>query len=211
MTHRLLIDNDALLKLARYGLLDAAVKIFGVSYLDIQILATAKYSLLPAKNRLLRCKDEDSANRLEEFLTNSLPLDIANTDPSQLDALSAVPGIDAGEALLLATAASDPQTFVITGDKRALVSLCTDSSISNVANALAGRVVTLEWVLWRLVKNDFGHTQACVRSKPDVDKALSHAFGVVAPATMDSVYEALASYIKHLQSMTGSLLPSLPN
>lgn len=206
MTRRLLVDNDALLKLARYGLLDALVTMFGVDVRDIRVLATAKYSLLPAKNRLLRCRDEDSANRLEEFLTRSEPLSPGDTDTNLLDALSAIPSIDAGEALILAAGASDHETLVITGDKRALASLCADSSISQVANALAGRVVTLEVIFWQLVNRGFTHTQSCVRSKPDVDKAISNVFGVSAPATIDSVREALASYINHLQEVTGGLL-----
>lgn len=206
MTRRLLVDNDALLKLARYGLLDALVTMFGVDVRNIRVLATAKYSLLPAKNRLLRCRDEDSANRLEEFLTRSEPLSPVDTDTNLLDALSAIPSIDAGEALLLAAGASDHETLVITGDKRALAALCADSSISQVANALAGRVVTLEVIFWQLVNKGFTHTQSCVRSKPDVDKAISNVFGVSTPATIDSVREALASYINHLQEVTDGLL-----
>ena len=206
MARRLLVDNDALLKLARYGLLDALVSMFGFDVRDIRVLATAKYSLLPAKNRLLRCKDEDGANRLEEFLTRSDPLSPVDTDANLLDALSAIPSIDAGEALLLAAGASDYETLVITGDKRALAALCADSSIAQVADALAGRVVTLEVIFWQLVNKDFTHTQSCVRSKPDVDKAISNVFGVSAPATIDSVREALASYINHLQGVTGGLL-----
>lgn len=206
MTRRLLVDNDALLKLARYGLLDALVTMSGVDVRDIRVLATAKYSLLSAKNRMLRCNDEDGANRLEEFLTRSDPLSPVDTDANLLDALSAIPSIDAGEALLLAAGASDYETLVITGDKRALAALCADSSIAQVADALAGRVVTLEVIFWQLVNKDFSHTQSCVRSKPDVDKAISNVFGVSAPATIDSVREALASYINHLQGVTGGLL-----
>lgn len=206
MTRQLLVDNDALLKLARFGLLDALVTMFGVNARDIRVLATAKYSLLPAKNRLLRCKDEDSANRLEEFLTKSEPLSSVDTNIHLLDALSAIPSIDAGEALLLAAGASNYETLVITGDKRALAALCADSSISKIANALAGRVVTLEVIFWQLVNKCFTHTQSCVRSKPDVDKAIRNVFGVSTPAPIDSVRVALASYINHLQGVTGGLL-----
>lgn len=210
MTRRLLVDSDALLKLAQYGLLDTLVTMFGVDIGNIQVLATAKYSLLPAKNRLLRCKDEDDANRLEEFLTRLTPLSSADLDTNLLDILSAIPSIDAGEALLLAAGARDNGALVITGDKRALAALCADPSVAQVKEALAGRVVTLEVIFWQLVNQDFNHTQSRVRSKPDVDKAISNAFGVSAPATIDSVREALASYINHLQGVTGGLLLITP-
>lgn len=206
MAYQLLIDNDALLKLARYGLLDAVIETFGSSPNDVRVLATAKFSLLPAKNRLLRCKDEDSANRLEDFLKNSAPLNMADADPDLLDVLNEVPSIDAGEALLLAVGASNRETQVITGDKRALAALSADPAVSHVANALAGRVVTLEVVFLQLVEQRFAHAQSCVRAKADVDKALSNVFGISAPATIDSVREGLASYIEHLQGLTGVLL-----
>jgi hypothetical protein len=54
MSQPILIDNDALLKLARYGLLDEAVALFECTPTDVRVLATAKYRLLPAKNRCLR-------------------------------------------------------------------------------------------------------------------------------------------------------------
>ena len=57
-----------------------------------------------------------------------------------------------------------------------------------------------------LVKDQFTYIQECVRSKPDVDKALNIAFGVTIPATYESVQEALASYVKHLCAVTGNLL-----
>ena len=206
MARRLLIDNDALLKLARYGLLDTAITAFGASPSDVRVLATAKYSLLPTKNRLLRCKDEASAARLEDFLSKTVSLSTADTDAELLDTLNAVPSIDAGEALLLAAGASDGEAVIITGDKRALAALCSDDSVSHVAHALAGRVASLEVLFWQMVEQHFHDTQLCVRSNPDIDKALSNAFGMSAPASLDSAREALASYIRHLRGITNTLL-----
>lgn len=206
MARRLLIDNDALLKLARYGLLDAAITAFDSKPGDVRVLGTARYSLLPAKNRLLRCKDEGSAARLENFLAQALPLNIADANTELLDILNAVPSIDAGEALLLAAGASDGEALVVTGDKRALAALCSDATVVHVTHALAGRVVTLEVLFRQIAEDQFDHTQQCVRSNLDVDRALSNAFGVSCPASLNSVQQALASYIGHLQQTTGALL-----
>lgn len=206
MDRLILIDNDALLKLARYGLLDETVVLFGCVPTNVRVLATAKYSLFPAKNRLRFCKDEESAARLEGFLRTSKPLDAGLADPDLLDALNAVQNIDAGEALLFAVGATDGDTLVITGDKRSLTALCTNDSVAHASNALAGRVVSMEVLFLHLVEHQFAHVQECVRSKPDVDKALSIAFGVTAPAALESVREALASYTNHLRAVTGALL-----
>jgi len=202
----ILIDNDALLKLARYGLLNEAVALFDCFPRDLRVLATAKYSLLPAKNRLRLCEDEESAARLEAFLRTSNPLEAGSADPELLDTLNAVQNIDAGESLLLAVGASNRDALVITGDKRSLAALCSDDSVAHVSRALAGRVVSLEVLFIHLAEHQFAHVQECVRSKPDVDKALSFAFGVTTPTPSELVQEALTSYVRQLRDITGTLL-----
>ena len=206
MSQPILIDNDALLKLVRYGLLDEAVAVFGCAPTDVTVLATAKYSLLPAKNRLRFCKDEESAARLEAFLRTSKPLDAGLADPDLLDVLNAVPNIDAGEALLFAVGATNRDTLVITGDKRSLAALCSHDSVTDVSNALAGRVVSIEVLFSILVEREFAFIQERVRAKPDVDVMLKIVFGVTYPVDFESARDGLASYIRDLRSVTGTLL-----
>lgn len=206
MGQPILIDNDALLKLARYGLLDEAITLLGCTPSEARVLATAKYSLLPAKNRLRFCEDEDSAIGLEKFLENASRLDARSADPELVDALNAVQNIDTGESLLFAVGATNHETLVITGDKRSLVALHSEDSVAHVCNALVGRVVSMEVLFLGLIECKFDHIQKCVRSKPDVDKALNIAFGMTVPADIDLVREGLASYIRDLRDATGALL-----
>jgi hypothetical protein len=206
MGQPILIDNDALLKLARYGLLNESIALFGCTSTDVRILATAKYSLLPIQDRLRLCEDEESAGRLEEFLKSSTSLDARSAAPELLDTLNAVQNIDAGESLLLAVGATDVNTLIITGDKRSLAALCSDDSVAQVFNALAGRVVSMEILFSYLVEQQFDYVQSCVRSKPNVDKALSIVFGISIPADLNSVQKGLNSYINHLRKVTGGLL-----
>ena len=139
----LFIDNDALLKLASYDLLDTALNMFNIQWEDIQVLATAKYALLPAKDRLRRCKTEQCATRLESFLSRVTKLSADDADATTLDALAERPGIDAGEAVMFAVAASKSDSFIITGDKRALEALQIGQSLDGVREALAGRVLSV--------------------------------------------------------------------
>jgi hypothetical protein len=211
MGRTILIDNDALLKLARYGLLDEAVSLFGCVYANVYVLATAKYSLLPTKDRLRFCHDEESASRLEVFLSNSNPLNAQSVNPDLLDALNSVANIDAGEALLFAVGATCRDSLIITGDKRSLIALCSNDSVAQVSNLLAGRVVSMEVLFLHLVEhNKFNHIQDCVRSKPDVDKALKIVFGVSTPVSLESVLEGLTSYINDLRKIAGILLYTCP-
>jgi len=211
MGQPILIDNDALLKLARYGLLDEALALFECTPTDVCVLATAKYRLLPARNRLRFCQDEESAARLEAFLKTSNPLDAGLADPDLLDVLNAVPNIDAGEALLFAVGATNRDTLVITGDKRSVKALCSDDSVTHVSNALAGRVVSIEVLFLMLIERQFGLIQERVRAKPDVDMTLKIVFGVTVPVNFESAREGLDSYIRHLLSVTGTLLYIPPN
>jgi hypothetical protein len=206
MNQPILLDNDALLKLARYGLLHEAVALFECTPKDVRVLATAKYRLLPAKNRLQCCKDEESAARLEAFLKTSNPLDAGLADPDLLDVLNAVPNIDAGEALLLAVGANNRDTLVITGDKRSLAALCSHDSVADVSKALAGRVVSMEVLFSMLTEYQFTLIQERVRDKPDVDMTLKIVFGATVPADFESVKKGFNSYISDLRSRTGTLL-----
>lgn len=206
----LFIDNDALLKLASYDLLDTALIMFNIQWEDIQVLATAKYALLPAKDRLRRCKTEQCATRLESFLSRVTKLSADDADATTLDALAERPGIDAGEAVMFAVAASKSDSFIITGDKRALEALQIGQSLDGVREALAGRVLSLELLFSFMVEGDFAQVQACVRSQPGVDKALTNIFGVSAPASLESVRAALDSYVAHLRRLTGTLLHPSP-
>jgi hypothetical protein len=206
MSQPILIDNDALLKLARYGLLDEAIALFESTPTDVGVLATAKYRLLPAKNRLRFCKDEESAARLETFLKTSNPLDAGLADPDLLDVLNAIPNIDAGEALLFAVGANKRDTLIITGDKRSLAMLCSYDSVADVSKALAGRVVSMEVLFSMLTEYQFPLIQERVRDKPDVDMTLKLVFGVTVPADFESVKKGFNSYISDLRSRTGTLL-----
>jgi len=210
MRQTILIDNDALLKLARYGLFDETIAmfeyLFGSSSIDVYILPTAKYVLLPTRNRLRICQDEESAARLEAFFRTCKLLDARSADPDMLDLLNDVQNIDPGEAILLAISATNRNTLLITGDKRSLAALCSHDSVTQVSEALAGRVFSMEVLFLYLINDEFSHIQKCVRDKLDVDKALSIVFGMTIPASFDSVQEGLTSYIRHLRSVTGGLL-----
>jgi len=205
MTQLILIDNDALLKLARYGLLHDSIALFGCTPANVAALPAAKYKLLPDEDRLRYCEDEESAVRLEEFLKIATRLNPREADLDLLDELNTIQHIDT-ESLLFAVGATDKDSLVITGDKRSLAALCSDDSVAHVFTALAGRVVTMEVLFLHLIEHNFAHIQKCVRSKRNVDKALSIAFGVTIPADLTSVKEGLTSYIRHLQNVTGVLL-----
>lgn len=206
MPRRVLLDNDAMLKLSQYGLLDSALAVLGTDVEAVRVLNTARYSLLPTNNRLKRCKDEAAANRLEAFLEKATPINTDNLDADTLDALTSFQGIDPGEAVLFAAASSDTNALLVTGDKRAIAALSSNYGLSQITSKLEGRIYSLEAIVALLVKKDFELTQHFVRQQPQVDKALTNIFGVSSAASFISVEEGLRSYIQHMRNSTGLLL-----
>lgn len=201
-----LMDNDAALKLARYDLLDSALSTLKCAPTDVRVLHTARYTLLPTKAPLRYCKDPASADRLSAFLKQAQTADQAAVNSEWLDVLLAIPGIDPGEAILFAYGAGEPEAVIVTGDKRAIRALCAAPEATEVAAALAGRVLCIETLFAGLVGQDFAATQTRVRKNGEVDKALTAIFGVAAPATRASVLEGLDSYQNALRAQTGAVL-----
>lgn len=206
MRRLVLMDNDAVLKLARYGLLGEALLALKCTPTQVRVLPTAHYTLLPAKQPLRHCKDSASAHRLGEFLGQAGKVDTSAADPALIDALVAIPGIDPGEAMLFALAAAQADTIIVTGDKRAVQALCAAPEAAGAVGALSGRVICMETLFRGLAEHDFASTQSRVRGNGEVDKALTAIFGVAAPATLESVRQGIDSYEGALRAKTGALL-----
>lgn len=208
MALKLFVDNDVILKLAQYGILEHLITLF-TGPTDLIVLDSARYKLLPKRNRLELCKTENVAIRVQAFLDAAIPISSEPVDVEILERLNGSPGIDTGEALLFAAAASSNNTRVLTGDKRALAGL-SGLQDSHCAQALAGKVIMLEALIQGLAQNDLGYTQDAIRSNPKVDKALTNVFGVSAPAAYDSVLAGLESYKGHVKKTLGEILNDGP-
>ncbi|SFB19211.1 hypothetical protein SAMN03159488_02293 [Pseudomonas sp. NFIX10] len=211
MALKLFVDNDVILKLAQYGILEHLPKLFIGQNGQIHLLAldSARYKLLPKRNRIELCKTEEAAIQIEGFLDSATKLTSADVDLEVLDRLNAAPGIDAGEALLFAAAAKAADGRVLTGDKRALAGLA-EQNLDHIGPLLINKVITLEALIQGFVELDHAATQNAVRSNPAVDKALSMVFGVSAAASEESVGAGLGSYVGHVRKSLGEILNSGP-
>ncbi|MGX1182973.1 hypothetical protein AB7M29_000652 [Pseudomonas sp. F-14 TE3623] len=211
MALKLFVDNDVILKLAQYGILEHLLKLFPGQDGHIQLLAldSARYKLLPKRNRIELCKTEEVAFRIEAFLDSATKLTPGDVDLDVLERLNAAPGIDAGEALLFAAAANGAEGRVLTGDKRALAGIA-EQNLDHIGPLLINKVITLEALIQGFVELDHPATQNAVRSNPVVDKALTMVFGMSAPASEESVQEGLYSYVGHIRKSLGELLHSGP-
>src|SRR5262249_27077729 len=147
-----LVDTDQFLLLAVSGLLQDLVLALGLEprrlhCLPNQIKKSAWCSKL-YDERQRRCALE-VANKVQAIEERP-----PNDDLFQ--ELVNVEEIDAGEALLMAHAASDPSSLIVTGDLRALRALSKDNSLLGVRNLLSKKVLPLE-VCVKLLLDRIGH------------------------------------------------------
>tara|TARA_Y100001001_G_C7997929_1_gene305306 strand:+ start:452 stop:1093 length:642 start_codon:yes stop_codon:yes gene_type:complete len=211
MALKLFIDNDVMLKLARYGFLENLLELFTAQTepVEVIVLDSARYKLLPRRNRHQLCGTEEVACQIECFLKKATVLSFDLVDTELVEILNASPGIDAGEALLFAGAARFEHARVLTGDKRALDGLAAQGG-PEVTESLGGKVIVMEALMQGFAKLDHNQVQNAVRANPGVDKALTNIFGVSSPASLDSVHAGLESYKGLIRKTIGALINDGP-
>lgn len=170
--------------------------------------ATAKFSLYVRKNRE-KGQGKYGIEAHERICAFVEGANIANEGPlpEDLAILSAVDGIDSGEAILLALCSRTAGSIFVTGDKRALRALGSVAGLEEIRAALQGRVYCLECVI-RLSIEHLGFAVALPRivSGCKCDKVLEIAFASGLKTTATNADEALRSYEEGLRKETAGLL-----
>ncbi|MCC6178143.1 MAG: hypothetical protein IT305_22805 [Chloroflexi bacterium] len=145
----ILFDSDALSLLGAAGLIPRTLAILGVS-------PSCAFRLEPLTHMLGQGRvgrawpDEARANALRAV--QQLPAWRHRPAPELLDRFVPVVEIDDGEAVLYASLVEFPSYRIVSGDKRAMIALCTAPDLSDVREAVAGRVICLESLLDGLVQ-----------------------------------------------------------
>jgi len=175
---KVFIDSDVAVKLAQWGLLDRfQLHLTKQGGATVYTLATLKYRFKlqdPAKAAAL-VGSSAAVAQLQRFAAACAEPKGFNADVAT--ALHGVPGIDAGEAQLLATAAQFDSVLVDTGDKKALRALGILSASGPVAKELGGKLACLEQTLSYLCTRwSFSTVQGAVTSAPSADSFCHRAF-----------------------------------
>lgn len=193
----LLIDIDALCKLAHWRLLGVLPELSGITWTDCATLTSAAFRARKASvqpdGRLFRCtRAADEVIEATALMSTQVAPDI-----EQLSVLQDLPGIDAGEALLFASAATSSEHRLLTGDKRAI------RAIAALADPLRlpyqNKIIVIEQVL-NGVLDHMGIAQLREHVCPwaNIDVAVRNAMGSRCDAAEQSVREGLDSYIAEM-------------
>lgn len=205
---KLLIDVDALAKLAHWSLPEELPTIVGVPLSQCVTLTSMRFraqrAQLKPDGKLFHSTDAaNAAIRTMDHMLPSLPADI-----QLLPFLQNLTGIDAGEAVLL-SALSAPGARLLTGDKRALKALAELMAYQRAH--FSGKIVVVEQVLLAALKLhgiDWLRERVCPYKS--IDKAVGIVMGHRCDASEKSVREGLESYINELrQAAAPSLIADI--
>ena len=195
-----LLDSDLARKVCQYGLINDLKLLCACSDADFTVLPQLKFQLKIGKPGAVRkLGSERAVAAAGALLAQAQEIELGSDAANLLLSLE-LPGIDTGEQVLFAALVLNELATLLTGDKRALVSLASVDELSSVWP----RIRVLEDVVLGMVKTrDFYDISAKVRARPDVDVSLSLAFGRTAPAPLEGVIEGLVSYLQSLTEDTG--------
>lgn len=147
---RVLVDSDAFCRLASGDLFNDALAILGTTVHECGCLPALPYML--RRGSLPKTYGPETCANLVD-LAESIDC-VSDPDPLWLERVALIPEIDVGEAQLFAFAAAN-SLMVVTGDRRALRAL---KDIAGYADALAGRIIAMEALLWVLCDR-LGHAE----------------------------------------------------
>lgn len=141
-----LLDTDMLILLTAAGLLERVAHHFGYTPDQIRRLPAALHQVRKSK----RFRDNYGEEVLQRIAASVAAIQEVEPpiDLELLDTLNA--SMDPGEAQLVAIAAAQRCTLLVSGDKRAIGDLARCGAVGCI-EAISGRIVCLEAVLWVLL------------------------------------------------------------
>jgi hypothetical protein len=200
----ILTDNDIVSKLAHWRLLHHLPELCGCKLDEIVVLPSLKFRAHKAKSKPDKLfKDPDTAAYAYDFLS-ALP-DPGVAPDELVQELQTHPGIDSGEAVLLALAISNDKAALATGDKRALKSLGALQQVGRLLE-LTGRIICLEQLLGCLIKLLGCEVVRTGISNDPSDNATRMIWGSRLTNDEGSIAEGLSSYIKDILTHSPGIL-----
>lgn len=197
-----LLDSDAAKKICQYCLLDELASSLACSLDDFSVLPQLRYQLkLNSRGKSLeKLGSENALNEASKLIEHSSEVEVSQDSANLLLELNQ-PDIDSGEATLFA-ATHETGGDLVSGDKRAFIAISKING-HDVIDTLWVRFICFDEAMLLLIKKCcFDQVSTKVRSRPDVDTAMSIAFGRSNPNPREETLTAINSYIGTLVDNT---------
>lgn len=197
-----LLDSDAAKKLCQYCLINELASSLACSLDEFSVLPQLHYQLRlnNQKKSLEKLGSESALQEAFRLIERSSEVEVSQDSANLLLELNQ-PDIDSGEAILFA-ATHEMGGDLLSGDKRAFIAISKING-NEILDTLWVRFICFDEAMLLLIKKCcFENISRKVRSRPDVDTAISIAFGRSAPNHREEALSALNSYIGHLVTNT---------
>lgn len=189
-----LLDSDAARCLCQYQLLHELADALGCTLADFAILPQLRFQLNLGKPKALEKLGTPEAVHLAQQLVEAAAEVTVSANSANAMLLTNRPDIDAGELILFAALCDAEDGTLVTGDKRALAAL--SGLAEEPIEAMWGRLICLEEAIALVIKHiGFETVSSKIRARPEVNMAISLAFGRSVPSPLASVLEGLSSYV----------------
>lgn len=199
------LDSDVVKKTAQYDLFNELISSYESETHHFSVLPELKFQLHIANKgkSVEKLGSENAYNALSTFLDSANEIELILTDAANEILALDQSNLDIGEQVLLAAVSSTDEGKMISGDKRAFISISRINHLQSI-NSLWPYLICFENALQKIVlsQNPFELISKKIRNRPDADNSIKIAFGVSSPTNIDSVMQALESYINDLISKT---------
>ena len=202
------LDNDVILKLTTYRMLDEALDCFKIDRSDIRVLESARFVFVSPKLR--KKYSEETLISATEFVNKCPKIATQDSEEYRLLEKQIKNDIDPGEATLIAATFQESASLLATGDKRCLKALANTECLDFIHQGLQGRVICLEQIICKLIEiQGFDWVLERIIPNLDCDKALKSAFGSGSNSQCETVLGTLTGYIQDLQKTSSGILSDL--
>lgn len=197
------VDNDVIIKLAQYDLLDGLLNIAkgkGITWVVLDSL----YYVIGIENPAQAAKyfaNGDVPRSILKLLDESKYASLESLEANILFTTLNEPMLDAGELILMICASEADHSGVFSGDKRALraVHKLVGDNKMNLSDCI---FISLECAIKvLLIQSDANDVIRKIRNNPHVDKALTNCFRCDEVQIVDGI----DSYIRDLEKMCHNL------
>lgn len=194
-------DNDVVLKLAEYELLDDLIDLMTQCKMRTFVLPTLGFvaGLNNPKRAERLFSSADKLVGVSRLIKSSATAEIRQTETIQLVSQLSFPGLDPGELTLIACATEVTGTAgIMTGDKRAIQVL---NNITELTNLLRNCLfILLEHVAKHMLHSlEPAFVISKIASKPEIDTALRVCFKGKSTSELSQILDGLTSYIRDVE------------
>lgn len=205
-----IVDNDFLIKLARWNLLDDFLQVANATSRQVRVIHSlrARTGIAAGNPNLKLLGTAAAAKRLENFLVYAgTPTPI---DRDFMAAGTSVQDLDVGELTLLAALCAGAGNYFYTGDKRAIRALSVFVGTPFEAK-LRSRIICLEQVLFRIIDvKGIGTLRENIAADLTADPGIANMLVGGAQTPSNTFLSSLKSVCSQLHVDSGGLLLQYP-